>query len=154
MRYHLLFAGFLVVASTLFALLEIEIEGPTGWAHNLPTWRIENRWTRLLFGARPITGYHVYVQLFLAVLLHAPYAFGFVQPSWSNELRILAFAMLFWVLEDFLWFVFNPAYGLRAFTRDRIWWHAPNWWWIMPRDYWIFTPAGIACYLLSWILQG
>lgn len=150
MHLHLLFAAFLIAAATLFALVEIEIEGPTGWARNLPTWRIENRWTRLIFGARAITGYHVYVQLFLLTLLHAPFAFAFVGFTWARELRILAFALLFWVLEDFLWFVLNPAYGLRAFNRKRIWWHAPNWWWIMPRDYWIFAPAGLALYVVSW----
>lgn len=149
MEQHILFLAFLLAAATLFALLEIEIEGPTGWARGLPTWRIENRWTRLVFGARAITGYHVYVQLFLVVLLHAPFAIAFVPFTWATEMRIIAFAFLFWVLEDFLWFVLNPHWGVRSFTRDRIWWHAPNWWWIMPRDYWLFTPAGIALYFLS-----
>ena len=66
------------------------------------------------------------------------------------ELRILAFAVLFWVAEDYLWFVLNPAYGWRSFNRVRAWWHAASWWWVMPRDYWLLTPAGIALYLLSW----
>lgn len=150
MHHHVLFAAFLTAASLLFALLEIEIEGPTGWARDLPTWRIENRWTRLLLGARAITGYHVYLQLFILVLLHAPFAFAFIGFSWASEMRILSFALLFWVLEDFLWFVLNPAYGIRGFTRERVWWHAPNWWWIMPRDYWIFAPVGGVLYWLSW----
>jgi hypothetical protein len=152
MRYHILYVVFLIAASALFALLEIEIEGPTGWARNLPTWRVENRWTRVLFGARAITGYHLYSQLFLTVALHTPYAFGFAAPSLSAELRIISFGLLFWVCEDFLWFVFNPAYGARAFNPERIWWHAANWWWIMPRDYWIFTPVGIGFYLWSWVV--
>jgi hypothetical protein len=152
--FHLLFAGFLVTASTLFALLEIEIEGAKGWARDLPTWRIRNRWTRLVLGARPLTGYHLYVNLFLLLVLHLPYAFGFIRPSLGAELRILAFVALFWVLEDFLWFALNPAFGLRRFRRERIRWHAPDWWWIAPRDYWLFTPAGIALYVLSWVLSA
>ena len=47
----------MVFASALsFALLEIQIEGRAGWASNLPTWRIENQWTRRFFSARPLTG--------------------------------------------------------------------------------------------------
>ena len=50
---------------------------------------------------------------------------------------------------DFLWFLINPAYGLRGFRKDKIWWHAPTWWWIMPRDYWVFFPLGCVAYGLS-----
>jgi hypothetical protein len=77
----------LVCASAFVALLEIQIEGGAGWA-----------------------------QLFVFSLGHLPYTMG-VQPGWSTELRILAFLIFFWVLEDFLWFVFNPEYGIRRFRR-------------------------------------
>lgn len=149
MLLHVSFAASIVFTSLLFALLEIEIEGTEGWARRLPTWRISSRWTRLLFGARAITGYHLYSQLFLVTVLHLPYALGLVEPSWRAELRILSFLLLFWVVEDFLWFVVNPAYGIRRFRPEHIWWHAPNWWWIMPRDYWLFIPLGITLYILS-----
>ncbi|MCU0605802.1 MAG: hypothetical protein MUC33_24470 [Desulfobacterales bacterium] len=46
---HARFIGFLTLAAWLFALLEIQIEGRHGWAQNLPTWRIENKWTRTLY---------------------------------------------------------------------------------------------------------
>ena len=53
----ILFFSFLFVLAALFALAEIQIEGPQGWAANLPTWRVKNRWTRLLYGAnRPVRG--------------------------------------------------------------------------------------------------
>jgi hypothetical protein len=61
--------------------------------------------------------------------------------------------LLFWVLEDFLWFVLNPAFGLRRFRRDAIWWHAESWWGFMPRDYWIFTPIAVALFAASWLLR-
>ena len=147
---HILFGAGLVVASVAFALLEIQIEGPDGWAARLPTWRIENAWTRRLLGARAITGYHFYLQIFVAVMAHLPYLIGTAAPGWAVELRILAFLVLFWVLEDFLWFVFNPAYGLGRFRRQTVWWHAPTWWGVMPRDYWLFLPVGLALYVLSW----
>jgi hypothetical protein len=147
---HLVFAGAVLAAAAFFALLEIQIEGGNGWASSLPTWRLENRWTRVFFGRRALTGYHLYVHLFVLVLLHLPYALALTTPSWAVEARIVAFLVLFWVIEDFLWFVFNPAFGLRRFTPEHAWWHAPSWWWIAPREYWIFTPLAVALYLWSW----
>ena len=139
----------LALCATAFALAEIQIEGPNGWAANLPTWRVENRWTRLLYSSKPLTGYHLYTQLFILLAAHLPFGLGFVPATWSAEARILSFFMLFWVLEDFLWFVLNPAFGLKRFRAEHIWWHAPTWWWIMPRDYWIFTPVALFLYRLS-----
>jgi hypothetical protein len=149
----LLFLAGLLAAAAVFALLEIQIEGDGGWAARLPTWRYQARWTRRVLGARPITGYHVYIQLFVLLLIHMPYLIGIVRPELGTELRIIAFILLFWVLEDFLWFLLNPAYGLRRFRRDTIWWHADSWWGFMPRDYWICTPIAGALLAASWLLQ-
>lgn len=62
---------------------------------------------------------------------------------------MLSFFILFWILEDWLWFVLNPAYGIRKFRKEHVWWHAKDWWWIMPRDYWIFLPVGIWLLVIS-----
>jgi len=118
----------LVVCATAFALAEIQIEGPNGWAANLPTWRIENRWTRLLYSSKPLTGYHLYTQLFTLSAVHLPFSLGLVSFTWNVEARVLSFFILFWVLQDFLWFVLNPAFGLKRFRPKHIWWHAPTWW--------------------------
>lgn len=150
MVHHLSFAATLIALATVFALLEIEIEGDGGWAARLPTWRWENRLTRWLLGARPVTGYWLYIHLFVLGLLHAPYALALIPPSAAAELRILAFWVLLWLLEDFLWFVLNPAWGLNRFRRECIPWHAEAWWWVMPREYWVFGPVGLALYLWSW----
>ena len=150
MLEHALFAIALLAGSLLFALVEIQIEGPHGWASRLPTWRYERPWTRRLLGARAITGYHLYVHLFVLLLAHLPYLLDLVEPSVAAELRVLAFLVLFWILQDFLWFVLNPAYGIGRFHPRYAWWHAPNWWWIMPRDYWLFMPLGLVLYALSW----
>lgn len=135
----------LLPAAWLFALVEIHVEGDDGWAAKLPTWRIQNRWTRLVLGSKPLTGYHLYVQLFVLVMSHAPLFLG--TPSWRLEARAFAFFILFWIVEDFLWFVLHPAYGLGRFRKEHIWWHAPTWWWIMPRDYWVLLPMGLALYV-------
>ena len=147
---HLAFVIALLAAAGSFALLEIQIEGASGWAKDLPTWKVENRLTRLIFGNRPMTGYHFYVHVFFLVVLHLPYAFGFVPLSLDAELRIAAFWIAFWIVEDYLWFVFNPAFGVSRFRREYIWWHAPSWWWIMPREYWIGAPLAVVLYILSW----
>ncbi|HEY0025536.1 hypothetical protein [Longimicrobium sp.] len=146
---HLSFFAMVLAAGAAFAQLEIQIEGTAGWAAALPTWRVENRWTRLFFSSRPLTGYHFYVHVFVTLVVHLPFALGFAAPTWKGEARIVAWLILFWVAEDFLWFVMNPAFGLRKFRREHIWWHAPTWVWIMPRDYWVFTPIAAALYLWS-----
>ena len=146
---HVWFFGMVLAAGYVFAKLEIQIEGGAGWAADLPTWRVENRWTRWFFSSRPLTGYHLYVHLFVLCLVHLPYALGFVAPSWPAQARILSFLIFFWLVEDFLWFVLNPEFGVRKFRREHIWWHAPTWWWIMPRDYWVFTPIATLLYVVS-----
>lgn len=147
---HFLFFATLLVAALLFALIEIQIEGPHGWATSLPTWKIQNRWTRLVLGVKPLTGYHLYVLLFVLLAVHFPFALGLDPVTWAAEARVLSFYAFFWILEDFLWFVLNPAFGLARFRRENIWWHAPAWWGFMPRDYWIFTPVAAVLYWLSY----
>ena len=146
---HVWFFGAVAVLGGLFALLEVQIEGGAGWATSLPTWRVENRWTRLFFSRRALTGYHLYVHLFVLGVLHLPFALGLALHSARAEARVLAFLVFFWLAEDFLWFVVNPAYGVRGFNPRQAWWHAPTWWWIMPRDYWVFLPVGTLLYVLS-----
>ena len=149
MVQHVAFVIFLVIASLVMAHLEVQIEGAAGWAQNLPTWRIDNPLTRIILGGRALTGYHLYFHMFIALLLHVPYALGLIPISISAELRLLAFLVLFWLLEDFIWFLINPAYGWRAFRADRIRWHRHTWWVIMPREYWLAAPLGLSLYLLS-----
>ena len=149
---HAVFAALLLLASACFALLEIQIEGTAGWASSLPTWRLENRWTRLLMGKRPVTGYHAYFHMFMFTVMHAAYVVVPASFSLATELRIISFLMLFWVIEDYFWFVFNPAFGVRGFTREKASWHSATWWGFMPRDYWLFLPAGVLLYVVSWRL--
>lgn len=146
---HLLFASFLFFAAFVFAKLEIQIEGPHGWAAKLPTWRVSNRWTELLYSSRPLTGYHVYLQLMIFVMVHFPVVL--LPHAWSIglECRIISFFILLFLLEDFLWFVLNPAYGIKRWSPAHIDWHAKTWWWIAPRDYWLFSAIGIAIYWIG-----
>lgn len=139
---HLLYFGGIVAAAACFALMEIQIEGPAGWAQNLPTWRMNiknerlRQWLNLLFPGRPLTGYHISILIFIAIVAHLPFAFG-LPWTWAGELRSIAFCLFFWIVEDFLWFVFNPHYGIQRFRPQFIAWHQKAWWWIAPRDYWL-----------------
>ena len=146
---HIFFFIYLAITSGMFSMLEIQSEGEEGWATNFPTWKKNNKWTRHFYGNRPLTGYHLFFFLFILSISHLPYGLGLVEPTWPYEIRILSFIILFFVIEDFLWFVLNPAFGIRKFKAEHIWWHALQWWWIMPRDYWIYLPIGIGLYIWS-----
>ena len=58
---------------------------------------------------------------------------------WSLELeaRILASMMVFWIVEDFLWFIVNPAFGWKRFHQQHVPWHK-HWICGAPTDYWVF----------------
>lgn len=130
-----------LLLATFFAQVEIQIEGGQGWAAGLPTWRIEEHWLLDLFwGGRPMTGYHAWVFPFIALVFHFPAAFG-ARWSWRLEARALSCIMLFWLVEDWLWFVMNPAFGLAKFTPAHIPWHK-HWLLGVPVDYLVFTVVG------------
>jgi len=138
--------GMVIVLAYFFAKAEIHIEGDAGWAANLPTWRIEQHWLLDIFwGGRAMTGYHAWVFSFIALFFHFPLCFG-AQWSWPLEARVIASIMLFWVLEDFLWFLINPAFGWRRFHPAHATWHK-RWAGGAPVDYWFFL---VICGLLFW----
>jgi hypothetical protein len=66
---------FLVATAVVVALWEIQIEGRAGWAGNLPTRRWQNRWTKIFWGGRPLTGYHLGLLATLLTLVHLPILF-------------------------------------------------------------------------------
>ena len=90
------------------------------------------------------------VPLFVAAAITTALAGYGLRQRQRAEARIFAFLILFWTVEDFLWFVANPAYGLKRFTPKHIPWHRRSWWGIMPRDYWIMPPIAGLLYWLSY----
>lgn len=140
---------FVVVLAYFFANAEIHIEGDAGWAANLPTWRIENHWLLDVFwGGRAMTGYHAYVFSFIAIFFHFPIFFQ-AQWSWPAEARILASIMLFWIVEDYLWFVINPAFGWKRFRAELVPWHR-HWAFGAPVDYWLFSALSAVLFWISY----
>jgi len=143
----LYFLLFVLIAAILFAKLEIEIEGPHGWAEKLPTWRIEHHFLLdWLFGGRPLTGYHVWTFVFVLFLFHLPF---FWSGTWAGhaELNVLGGYVLFWLLEDMLWFILNPHYGWTKFTKENVWWHK-RWALGVPVDYWVAGALALALLIL------
>lgn len=123
----------MVFLSVILALWEIQIEGKDGWAARLPVWRIENGWIVKITGGRPVTGYHLFMTLFLIAIVHLP--LFFVPWSWRLESLLLGFYAGMVFIEDFLWFVLNPYYGIKNFRKEQIWWHK-KWLGPVPALYW------------------
>ncbi len=142
-----LLLSWIVLTAFFFSEVEVQIEGPAGWASSLPTWRVEKHWLLDIFwGGRPMTGYHAWVFSFMFLVFHLGV---FINLNWSlrTEARIIASLMLFWIIEDFLWFVLNPAFGIDNFSPHKIPWHR-HWFLHMPVDYWTFT---LVAALLMWL---
>jgi hypothetical protein len=127
---------FMTFLAFILALWEIQIEGKNGWAANLPGWCINKGWIMKLTGGRPLTGYHVYMSLLLVSMVHLP--LFFTGWSWRLESLLLGFYVGMVFLEDFFWFVLNPAFGLRNFRKGTIWWHK-TWWGPVPALYWFLA---------------
>ena len=136
---------YLATVALILAFWEIQIEGKDGWAEKLPCWQVEKGWVVRILGGRPLTGYHFFMVVFLADMIHLPVFF--TPWSWQLESFLIGSLMGLLVLEDFFWFVFNPNWGLRNFKKGKIWWH-PTWWGPVPDFYWWFSiVAGILIYL-------
>ena len=130
------YLAWVLVMAVFFAEVEIQIEGAAGWAAQLPTWRIESHWLLDIFwGGRPMTGYHAWVFSFMALAFFAPLAFN---ARWRAREMALALAglMLFWIVEDFAWFLLNPAFGWARFDPAHVPWHK-HWWLGASTDYWV-----------------
>ncbi|MCH8049678.1 hypothetical protein IH979_03130 [Patescibacteria group bacterium] len=133
-------ALFWFVLAFVLAALEIEIESKHGWAQKLPTWyRVTGpagKIYKMFMSGKPLTGYHLYMQVFTLLIFHIPFFSGF---DWTlvGELKMLALFFVWVSLWDYLWFVLNPAYGWRRFRKENVWWHATSPWLfgLFPFDY-------------------
>lgn len=125
---------FMVFLAVVLALWEIQIEGKDGWAAKSPGWRIDKGWVIKVTGGRPLTGYHVYMTVFIIAVIHLP--LFFVRWGLHIESLLMGFYVGMMVLEDFLWFALNPYYGIKNFRKGKIWWHR-QWWGPLPALYWL-----------------
>jgi hypothetical protein len=138
---------FTIFMAFILAEWEIQIEGQDGWAAKAPGWRIEKGWLMKISGGRPVTGYHFYMTVFLVALVHL--TLFFTAWTWRLECLLLGFYTAMVLIEDFLWFLLNPHFGLKKFRPGQIWWHK-TWWGPVPSLYWFLGPlAGVLIWLGS-----
>ena len=110
---------FTIITATLYSLIEIEIEGKDGWCNNLPTPFV------MRLGTKRMTLYHIYMLLFITTIFLFQIPFIFTLDSLINTSSHI---LLFIILEDTLWFIFNPYYTIENYRRDKIWWHSNQPW--------------------------
>ena len=145
----LLIGAYFFVIAVVLAHLEIEIEGPHGWAEKLPTWRWDGPEVRRWLG-KPVTGYHVYLAALLLLFLHLPQLFG---GTWEREADLLAMFFLLAVTWDFLWFACNPHFGMARFRKGEIWWF-PAWTLGVPREYFVGIGLSVVAALAPALWTG
>lgn len=152
------YAVYLSVIAITLAILEVQIEGEYGWAEKLPCWRpnpssfIAKSYAKVM-GDKELTGYHIAMFISVLIILHFPF---FVGVSWNltRELEVFSSYFLLAVCWDFLWFVWNPAYGLKKFKPEFIKWHKH---WIkkkVPADYPIGLAVSLSIALIVMVFGG
>lgn len=147
---------YIFILAVVLALLEIQIEGPAGWAKNLPTWRPHrHKWYAKLYekamAGKELTGYHTVMFLFVLMIFHLPYFLG-TQFSLGNEFKILPLYFIFLALWDYLWFVLNPFYPIKDFVRANV--NHKQFFLGMPTDYWWIVGFSLLTVLVGQYILG
>lgn len=133
---------FTIITSTIYSLIEIEIEGEHGWCKNLPTPVV------MRIGTKNMTLYHIYMLLFIITMITFQTNLTYTIDSFVNTVSHI---FMFIVLEDTMWFIFNPFYTIEKYTKDKIWWHSNQAWIFgLPSDiYKVVFSILLASYLTS-----
>ena len=145
----LVMGAYFFLIAFILAHLEIQIEGPHGWAEQLPTWRWDSPRVRRWFG-KPVTGYHLCLATCILLFLHVPQFYG---GSWEREAELLAMFLLVTVVWDFLWFACNRHYGLARFRKGQVWWF-PAWALGVPRPYFMVIALSLGAALAPALWTG
>lgn len=131
--YHSIF---IAIYAILYSALEIEMEGKDGgWAKNLPT---------VPSGIGELTIYHCIMNII--IILTVAYSTRLV----NKKISIIIFFTIAWFLiEDFIWFILNPHFTFKKYTKKDIWWHGKQLWILgSPLHNWIgFIAMGIFAYI-------
>ena len=122
---------FFILLGTLWATLEVQIEGKFGWAAKLPT---------TTFLETKFTWYHVIMNLMVILIVFETVEWSWRLPFWVSGL---------FLIEDYMWFMVNPDFGIIRYDSEHVRWHT---WGIlglgtfMPQGNWlsIFIMSGCA----------
>ena len=114
-------ASLLFLSAFVYSLIEIEIEGKHGWCEKLPT-------AKKSIGE--FTLYHIYMIIFVVILISMIFIPRFYIACnnsefspWSAVCCFFFYLLAWFLLEDFLWFVFNPFYTLSKYNKENVLWH-------------------------------
>lgn len=143
---------YLFIIATVLAVLEIQIEGKAGWASNLPCWRpdpdsLVSRIYGKLMEGKELTGYHLSIFALVLVIVHFPFAAG-IKWSLTGEIKALSTYLLLSIFWDYLWFVWNPYYGVKNFNPQKVSWHQ-KWIGPLPRGYFLGIGFSLALTTLT-----
>lgn len=121
---------FIAVFAILYSALEIEIEGKNGgWAKNLPT---------VPSHLGELTVYHVIMNIIIILVV----IYSTMMISNMNLWITIYFVIAWFLIEDFAWFVLNPFFTLKKYTKKDIWWHGRQKWILgMPMHNWVGLSA-------------
>lgn len=142
---------FIFLLACVLAILEIQIEGPHGWAKSLPTWRGEpNKWYTKVYAkimaGKELTGYHLSIFGLVLMIFLLPFFMG-EQIALANIFKNLILYFFVVPLWDFLWFVFNPYYPLKHFQKDNV--VHKDWLFGMPVDYYFSVGCSLILALIA-----
>lgn len=106
---------FIVIFAVLYSILEIEIEGKSGWAENLPT---------QYSGIGRFTYYHIILNIIIILVI----TYSTLLLKNTNLWIVLFYIIIWFLVKDFSWFVLNPYYTLDKYSRENIWWYSDEEW--------------------------
>lgn len=104
-----------------------------------------------ILGGREFTVYHRVVDAMHLFVAHLVVYLFFFKTAvwWILEIRAIATLLLFWSIEDTLWFFVNPFYGPRGYKPEYIPWHARDWWFFAPKGVIILFLLGVGLFWIS-----
>ena len=153
------------VIALLFAAMYASVEGSKPWAENLSNcWRPDPGlwWVQVLYWfpnfGREVNGLDTF-----GLLLFGTFGF-FLVPVWylthsqkfsfTQWLEVLAYFIAISVIEDWVWYLINPAFGIYRFSSAFIPPAMHHWFWVIPTQYaWAFLatiPVGIFSQWPNW----
>lgn len=131
------------VTAVLYSCMEIETEGAYGWAKHLPT-------TKNIFQSFSL--YHLYMLAFLIAMFLGWFLSRFLSgwvSGWSSVFQFGFYLILWLLIEDFVWFVLNPHFTLKRYTKKDIGWHTT---WVGPTP--VHNITGILALVVLCLLEG
>ena len=95
---------FVFFVALLYSLMEIEMEGKDGWCKNLPT-------AKNVIAS--FTWYHILMMIIVILIFYQTF-------RGLDVWMVVFYITAFFLIEDFLWFVFNPFYGIKKYKKENI----------------------------------